>query len=58
MSKKETLIQKLIYSAGVGDVSDTRASDENLVDPGRVRREKNMKQEVEKSLVKSFEYAS
>ena len=51
-------LKKLIYSAGVGDVSDVRASDEDLVDPGRQRREKNMKQEVEKSLVKSADHSS
>ena len=45
-------LKKLIYSAGVGDVSDVRASDRELVDPGQKRREKNMKQEVEKSLLK------
>ena len=58
MEKEETPIKKLIYSAGVGDVSDVRASDEDLVDPGRQRREKNMKQEVEKSLVKSADHSS
>ena len=42
-------MEKLIYSVGSGDVSDTRVSDKDLVDPGRGRREKNMKQEVENS---------
>ena len=51
-------MEKLIYSAGVGDVSDVRASDRELVDPGRQRREKNMKQEVEKSLTKGYDHSS